>query len=379
MKYRTFSKTGEAISQFGFGTMRMPTHPDGTLDHQESIRMIRAAIDQGVNYVDTAYMYHNGESEIAVGKALQDGYREKVFLADKMPIWFAKNQEDMKAIFEEQFRRLDVDVIDFYLVHNITVPIWKRAKKYGLMEFLEEEKKKGRIRYIGFSFHDEVEFFEEVLKEHPWDFCQIQLNYMDRAFQAGVKGLKKAAEMGIPVIIMEPLKGGKLTDRLPDSVKALWEQAEVKRTPAEWALRWVANFPEVLTILSGVHNMEQLEENMQILSEAEPNTLTEKEQEIISKVSYQYNHLIEYACTGCKYCLPCPVKLDIPAIIDLYNQHHLYEGNEKVQRDYDMWFGQDRRASACIACGQCEEKCPQSLSIIEIMKKASVLFDGSQE
>jgi hypothetical protein len=375
MKYRIFPKTGDPISLLGLGTMRMPSHGDGKLDHQESVRLIQRAIDLGVNYVDTAYMYHDGESEIVVGKALKEGYREKVFLADKMPVWLAKDEKEMKELFEEQFRRLNVEGIDFYLVHNITVPIWKRAKKYGLMNFLEEQQKKGRIRHVGFSFHDDVGFFEEVLKEYPWDFCQIQLNYMDRDFQAGVKGLKMAKEMGIPTMVMEPLKGGKLTDRVPDSVKRLWEGAQVKRTPAEWALRWVADFPEVVTILSGVHTMEQLEENIKILSEAEPNTLTEKEKRVIERVAAEYNQLIEYACTGCKYCLPCPVKLDIPTVIDLLNQHRLYEGNEKVQQDYDLWFGQERRASACVSCGQCEEKCPQSLPIIEIMKKASAIFD----
>lgn len=375
MKYRIFPKTGDPISLLGLGTMRMPSHGDGKLDHQESVRLIQRAIDLGVNYVDTAYMYHDGESEIVVGKALKEGYREKVFLADKMPVWLAKDEKEMKELFEEQFRRLNVEGIDFYLVHNITVPIWKRAKKYGLMNFLEEQQKKGRIRHVGFSFHDDVGFFEEVLKEYPWDFCQIQLNYMDRDFQAGVKGLKMAKEMGIPTMVMEPLKGGKLTDRVPDSVKRLWEGAQVKRTPAEWALRWVADFPEVVTILSGVHTMEQLEENIKILSEAEPNTLTEKEKRVIERVAAEYNQLIEYACTGCKYCLPCPVKLDIPTVIDLLNQHRLYEGNEKVQQDYDLWFGQERRASACVSCGQCEEKCPQSLPIIQIMKKASAIFD----
>lgn len=375
MQYRTFEKTGEKVSLFGLGTMRMPIHSDGKLNHEESVKMIRYAIDNGINYIDTAYMYHDGESEVALGKALKDGYRDKIILADKMPVWLAKDEKEMEELFQEQFNRLGVDLIDFYLVHNITVPVWKRAKKLGLIPFLEKQKQAGRIREIGFSFHDEFSFFKEVLDEYKWDFCQIQLNYMDVEFQAGIKGLKYAAEKGVPVIVMEPLKGGKLTDAIPASVKDLWNEAEIKRPAVEWALRWVGDFPQVLTILSGVHNIEQLEENIKILSKIVPNTLTEKEKEIIEKVSKEYNKLIEYSCTACRYCLPCPVKLDIPTIIDLYNQWNLFEGNEKIKNDYDMWFGKKRIASSCIACGQCEEQCPQSLPIIEIMKNAAKRFD----
>ena len=375
MQYRTFEKTGEDISLLGFGTMRMPTHSSGKLNHEASIEMIRYAIDHGVNYVDTAYMYHDGESEIAVGKALKDGYREKILLADKMPVWLAKDEKEMEELFEKQFSRLEVDSIDFYLVHNITSAIWKRAKRFGIIEFLEKQKEAGRIREIGFSFHDDYSVFCQVLDEYKWDFCQIQLNYMDTEFQAGVKGLKYAAAKGIPVIVMEPLKGGKLTDALPSSIKAFWEEADIKRSPVEWALRWVADFPEVLTILSGVNNMGQIKENIEIISSAKAKSLTEKDKDIIKKVSDEYNKLTEYSCTGCRYCLPCPVKLDIPAIIDLYNQWDLFEGNEKVKKDYDMWFGKTRIASSCIACGQCEDQCPQRLPIIEIMEKAGKRFD----
>lgn len=375
MEYRTFNKTGEKISLFGFGTMRMPVHEDGSLNHEESVRMIRHAIDKGCNYVDTAYMYHKGESEVAVGEALKGTYRYKVFLADKMPVWLAKDEEQMKKIFFEQLDRLKTDHIDFYLVHNITVPIWARAKKFNLMDFLLKQQKEGRIKHIGFSFHDEVDFFCQVLEEFPWDFCQIQFNYMDTHFQAGLKGLMKAASMNIPVIVMEPLKGGKLADKVPAGIMKEFAKSEVKRTPASWALRWVANFPEVLTILNGVHSYNQLEENLATLSDARENALTIEEKHLIDNVATKYRKMEVYPCTDCKYCLPCTVKLDIPTIIDLYNQYHLYEKSEKIQADYDLWFGEKRRASKCTACGQCEEQCPQHLPIIEIMKKASEVFD----
>ncbi|MEL7655291.1 MAG: aldo/keto reductase, partial [Bacillota bacterium] len=340
MKYRTFEKTGEKISLLGFGTMRLPI-VDGQfskIDEKEATQMIRSAIDRGINYVDTAYMYHDGASEVAVGKALKDGYREKVLLADKMPVWMARTEEDVERIFNEQLARLDVDCIDMYLVHNINAAIWQRSLKFNTLAFLEKKKADGKIKQIGFSFHDEYEVFEEVIKAYPWDFCQIQLNYMDADFQAGVKGLKLAGSLNIPVIIMEPLKGGKLTDKLPKSIQTVWDQAPVKRTPAEWALRWVADFPEVLTILSGMSSMEQVDENIRILNEAEPNSLSAEEHKIIDSAASEYNKLIQYSCTGCKYCMPCPFKVDIPSIISYYNDWYLFDGNQKIQDDFFTWI-----------------------------------------
>lgn len=375
MQYRTFQKTGEKISLLGTGTMRLPLNPDKTVDREEAISMIRHSIDEGVNYVDTAYMYHDGESEKIVGEALRDGYREKVLLADKMPVWLAKDEEKMKGIFDEQFQRLGVDVIDMYLVHNITAPIWKRAKKFHLMEFLKEKQAEGKIRHIGFSFHDELSLFKEVIDEWDWDFCQIQLNYMDKDFQAGEEGLRYAASKGVPVVIMEPLKGGKLTDALPRTVDALWKEAEIERTPADWALRWVADHPEVLTILSGMSTPEQLEENLRILSDAEPGCLTEKEHAIIDQVSAEYNKLIQYSCTACKYCMPCPQKIDIPTAINYYNEWFLYEGNPKLKADYPVWLTKGHQAGDCIACKACEDHCPQHLPISEIMKKTADIYE----
>lgn len=375
MQYRTFVKTGQKVSLLGMGTMRLPVTEDGQVDREAAISMIRHSIDEGINYVDTAYMYHDGESEKIVGQALKDGYREKVLLADKMPVWLAKDEEAMRSIFDEQFARLEVDVIDMYLVHNVTVPVWKRAQKFHLMDFLEEKRAEGKIRHIGFSFHDQLSLFKEVIDSYPWDFCQIQLNYMDKEFQAGEEGLHYAAEKGIPVIIMEPLKGGKLTDTLPPSVKALWKQAEIQRTPAEWALRWVANHSEILTILSGMSAPEQLEENLRILSQAKPNSLTEKELSIIDQVSSEYNRLIQYSCTSCKYCMPCPKKIDIPTAIRFYNEWFLYEGNPKIKADYPNWLVKDRQPGDCIACKACEDHCPQHLPISEIMKKTAEIFE----
>lgn len=375
MQYRTFPKTGEKVSLLGFGTMRFPTLENGEINEPEAIKMIRSAIDSGINYVDTAYMYHNGESEVVTGKALKDGYREKVLLADKMPVWMAKDEASMKQIFINQLERLHDQVIDMYLVHNLTRQIWKRALQFNTLEFLEQKRAEGKIKHLGFSFHDDVEFFKEVVDAYPWDFCQIQLNYMDVNFQAGLEGLKYAASKGIPVIIMEPLKGGKLTDLLPESIEKYWAEADVKRTPAEWALRWVADFPEVLTILSGMTTMEQVQENIRILSTAEPNSLTEKEQRIIAKVSEEYNNLIKYSCTACRYCMPCPQRIEIPSVINLYNEWHLYNGNPKIKSDFNMWISPKARPSVCTSCNACQSHCPQGLPVAEIMQKSKEIFE----
>ena len=367
MQYRNFKKTGEELSLLGVGTMRLPLLESGEIDEDQ-------AIDSGVNYVDTAYMYHDGLSEVVTGKALKDGYREKVFLADKMPAWYAKSPEDVAAIFEEQLKRLDVDSIDMYLVHNISAPIWKLVQKHNVLPFLEEQKAKGRIKHIGFSFHDELPLFKEVVDSYDWDFCQIQLNYMDAEFQAGVEGLKYAADKGLSVIIMEPLKGGKITDSIPESIQQMWDSAEIRRTPVEWAFKWVANFPEVTTILSGMSNMAQLKDNIRIFQDLKADSLTEKEEAIIKNVADQYNSLIQYSCTACKYCLPCTVKINIPGVISYYNDWFLFGQNPKIREDYLTWNAPGRRAEDCTDCKVCESKCPQGLPISDIMRQAYKQF-----
>ncbi len=373
MEYRTL-KTGEKVSLLGLGTMRLPLAEDGSVNEKEAIELIRAAVDSGINYVDTAYTYHGGNSEKILGKALKDGYRERVILADKMPIWLAKDEEAMRKIFDRQFERLDTDIIDMYLVHNITVPIWKRVKKLNLLPFLEEKKAEGKIKHIGFSFHDKFQLFEEVIDAFPWEFCQIQLNYMDKDFQAGVKGLKYAASKGLSVIIMEPLKGGRLTNSIPPSVEKLFSEAAVKRSPAQWAFKWLAAMPEVSLMLSGMSDRKQLEANVEIMSMKDLCLLTEEETAMIDKVSDEYNKLVKYSCTGCQYCMPCPQKLEIPKLIGHYNDWFIYNKNPSTAMEYRTWIPDGRHASDCIGCGACEEKCPQSLPIREALKKTAELF-----
>ncbi len=376
MQYRTFAPSGEKISLLGFGTMRFQVEgkDDSLVNETEAIRMMRYAIDNGVNYMDTAFMYHGGNSEGVLGKALKDGYREKVFVADKMPIWLAKKEGGIEALFEEQFRRLGVEHIDFYLVHNLTKSLWEKSKRDNLMPFLEKMKAEGRIGKIGFSFHDELEVFKEIVDEYPWEFCQIQLNFMDSEFQAGVEGLKYAGGKNLPVIIMEPMKGGKLARSIPESVESIWARSPVKRTPVEWALRWVADFPEVLTILSGMTTMEEVEDNIRILGDAIPSSLTPEEKNLIAEASAEYNRLIKASCTACKYCMPCPKEIDIPGIMDIYNQWHVYHYYRTSAREYGF-LSQGNRPTDCIDCKACEANCPQHLPISDIMREMGEIFE----
>jgi predicted aldo/keto reductase-like oxidoreductase len=370
MQYRTFNKTGEKVSLLGFGSMRLPTLEGGAVDEAEAIRMIRHAIDSGVNYVDTAYMYHDGLSEVIVGRALKDGYRERVFLADKMPPHFLKKPGDVEMIFETQMERLDTDVIDFYLVHNVFEGTMANIRDYKIYDFVARMKEEGRVKHLGFSYHGmTTELFKEVIDSFDWDFCQIQLNYMDAQIQAGVAGLKYAGSKGIPVVIMEPLKGGKITQNIPPQIQSIWDGFSVKRPPAEWALRWVADFPEVLTILSGMSTMEQVEENLRILSEAGAGQVTGEERAVISRVADKYNELIRFGCTACGYCLPeCPQKIIIPEIINMLNEVALYDCVASVRDDLTY---QKVQPDACIACGACTDICPQHLPVPDIMKECA--------
>lgn len=376
MEYRTFPPSGEQISLLGFGLMRLPIleGDDGKIDEEEAIRMIRYAIDHGVNYLDTAYMYHNGKSEGVLKKALKDGYREKVYIADKFPIWMVKEAGGVEALFENQFQRLGVDRIDFYLVHALGKTNYDYVQKKEVLPFLEKMKAQGRIGKLGFSFHDDLAVFKDIVDAYPWEFCQLQLNYMDEEFQAGITGFRYATEKGLPIIIMEPLKGGKLAQDVPPSIEALWDKAPVKRSPAEWALRYVADFPEVFTVLSGMSTIEQVKENIRIFSNVKPGTLTKEEHSLIREVATEYQKLIKAGCTKCRYCMPCPQGVEIPTAIDYFNQWHLYHSYRTLKRDYDMDLPAKKSPENCIACGECEPKCPQQLPIAQLMKETAAIY-----
>lgn len=371
MQYRNFTKDNIKISALGFGCMRFPIldKDSSKIDEEKAIEMLRYAIDKGVNYIDTAYNYHQGNSEYLVGKALKDGYREKVYLATKLPSWLIESYEDCESYLNEQLEKLDTEYIDFYLLHTLNRDFWNKLKKIDVFKFLEEAKKSGRVRYVGFSFHDELDVFKEIIDSYDWDFCQIQLNYIDRDYQAGQEGLRYAYDKGISVVIMEPIKGGKLTNP-SDEIKSIWDLSKVKRTPAEWALRWVLNHEEVSLLLSGMTTLEQVKENIETVSTATPNSLTEEEIQLIDRVTEIYKQKIRVGCTGCEYCLPCEVDVNIPYIFQIYNDLHVFGTEENSKRIYKSYMEKEKDASGCIECGKCESLCPQGLEIRDYLKEA---------
>jgi predicted aldo/keto reductase-like oxidoreductase len=378
MLYRKLGKANLNVSVLGFGCMRLPTEngsgtgadhfdPNKAINEEETIKMIRYAIDQGVNYFDTAYSYHSGKSEPILGRAVQ-GYRDKVVIATKLPVWLVKEEKDFNKFLDEQMRRLGTDYLDVYLLHGLNRQVWSKMLQLKLFKFLDQIRSDGRIRHVGFSFHDEVKIFKEIVDSYDWEICQIQYNFFDENYQAGKEGLTYAASKGLGVVVMEPLRGGKLTDRIPPEVKTIWESAEKKRTPAEWALRWVWNHPEVSTALSGVSTMGQIMENIRVANEGEPNSLSEKELSTIAQVKEVYRKMLKIDCTGCGYCMPCETGVDIPLNFSLYNDLFMFKNPEINVFLYKELISPERRASACIECGKCEERCPQHLQIQEALK-----------
>ncbi|MBW1819103.1 MAG: aldo/keto reductase [Deltaproteobacteria bacterium] len=370
MKYRAFGNLDWDVSVLGFGAMRLPIigKDETKIDEPEAIGMIRHAIDNGVNYVDTAYPYHGGNSERVVGLALKDGYREKVKLADKLPPWFVTKTEDFDSIFNEQLERLQTDHIDFYLLHGLNSEFWTKFSDLGAIPWAEAEQEKGRIRHLGFSFHDEFEVFKEIVDGYDkWDFCQIQYNYMDVDFQAGTKGLAYAAEKGLPVVVMEPIRGGQLAKEPPPSVAKLLEAAAVKRAPADWALQWIWQHPEVTLVLSGMTALSHVEDNLASADHA--GSLTADDMQLIDRVREAYRELNPIPCTNCKYCMPCTSGVDIPHVLELYNDAMVYEAAKKERFLYRM-LPKEAQADNCVQCGECEEVCPQHIAVPEWLEKA---------
>ena len=381
MNYRFFGRTGWEVSALGFGAMRLPTiGPDASvIDEAEAIRMIRYGIDHGINYVDTAYVYHGGKSEVVVGKALKDGYRERTKVATKMPTWLIKAQLDMDKYFMEQLERLQTDYVDFYLLHGLGGYQWNKLKALGVCGWLEEKVNEGVIGHVGFSFHDSLEVFEEIIDDYDgWDFCQIQLNYVDADFQAGIKGLRYAASKGLGVVVMEPIAGGRLAINPPEEIQAIWDSSSVKRTPAEWALKWVWNHPEVSVVLSGMSTLKQVKENVKSADKSKPGELTRKELALYDLVKQKYQEIGYLSCTGCRYCLPCPEGVDIPEILTLYNEYYTKDRNEEIAKKYAKLIAPENQAKKCVNCGKCEELCPQKIPIRAILSEASFLFDKDE-
>lgn len=375
MQYRTIPKIDFKPSALGFGAMRLPVidNNQGKVNIPEATRIIRYAIDRGVNYLDTAYFYHDGFAEQAVGAALKDGYREKIKLATKFPSREVKSRADFDAAFERQLKRLDTPKVNFYLLHGMHRPEWDRLKDMGIIPWLEGKIAEGKMDYVGFSFHDEYDYFKKIVDAYDnWTFCQLHFNYMDRDYQGGRRAIEYGAGKRLGVFIMEPLRGGQLAQKPPEAVAKIWAEAKVKRSPVEWALRWIWNYPEISMVLSGMSTMEQVKENVAAAEKAGNSKLTKAESELIDKVRDAYQGLRPIPCTSCRYCMPCEQNVEIPGIFGIYNELKMYGDTKIVSFRYGngMWaIKQDRNATNCIACGKCEERCPQHINISDWLKK----------
>ncbi|MDD3985086.1 MAG: aldo/keto reductase [Methanobacterium sp.] len=377
MLYRTLGKTGEKVSILGFGCMRLPIL-DGTpenINTKLATQMIHYAIDEGVNYIDTAFPYHGGMSEILVGNALQNGYRDNVYLSTKLPCWLVRKKEDLNFYLDKQLEKLQTDRIDFYLLHGVHRNFWNTLTDMDVFEFLDSAIADVKIGYAGFSFHDEYDFFREVVDSYNWSFSQIQNNYMDQQFQAGKAGLEYLASKNLGTIIMEPLRGGCLTTNIPVEVKEIWDNAEVNRSPAEWAFRFLWNQPEVDVVLSGMTTIEQVRENIKIADQGHIHSLTDDELDLYNEVKEIYTEKIHVRCTACNYCVPCKRGVDIPLNLNLLNDIYIYNNMKKPIGNYTFLKAKKMSASFCNECGECEDKCPQNIPIIKYLKETVQKFE----
>ena len=383
MQYRTFGKTGLKVSELGFGCMRFPVLDNNktTIDEEQAIEMVHHAIDRGVNYFDTAYPYHAenfskpGASEPFLAKALGNGYRKKIYLATKLPCWLVESREDMDRFLAEQLERLNTEYIDFYLLHALNRKSWDKMLQYGVIDFLEKALKDGRIRYAGFSFHDEIDLFKEIVDGYDWSLCQIMYNYFDEHFQAGREGLEYAHRKGLGVVAMEPLRGGALVNGLPAGAKEVLNEAVPGRSEVNWAIGWLWNQPEVAVVLSGMSAMDQLKENLNLADNKSLNPWRHEDLKAVEEATRVIRELQKVPCTSCGYCLPCPEGVNIPRNLSLYNEHHMLNDPAAKARYHEL-LTEVERASNCVQCGICLEKCPQQISIPSQMEHVSALFDA---
>ena len=375
MQYRILGKTQVRVSVLGFGAMRLPLRgQEGEVDEAAAIAQIRWAIDRGVNYVDTAYVYHAGNGEGIVGRALADGYRDRVHVATKLPIWSVATLADCDRILDEQLQRLQTDRIDFYLLHCLQRPSWRSMRELGVLDWAARQQAAGRIQHFGFSFHDSYDALVEIVDAYDWSFCQIQYNFVNEDVQAGRQGLQYAASKGLGVIVMEPLFGGTLANP-PPTVQQIWDAAGPQMQPVDLALRWVWNQPEVAMALSGMNTLEQVQQNVASAVRAGVDTLTPAEHALLDRVRDEYQRLAPIPCTKCGYCLPCPSGVNIPFDFELYNQAAVYQGSSRLLcRNLYVSLPESERAAACEQCGTCEDRCPQQLAIRELLARVDRHF-----
>lgn len=380
MKYRKIGKTSFEPSILAFGCMRLPVIDGdyGKIDEKEAVKMIRYALDNGINYIDTAYPYHEGNSEYVVGKALKNGYREKAILVTKNPVWKVEKYEDFEKLLNEQLERLDQKSIDIYLLHALNKDSWKKIKDLGCLKFLDEMKKKGKIKEAAFSIHADYDTFTEIIDAYDWPLAMIQMNYKDIDEQTTVKAIEYAESKGVSIAIMEPLKGGQLAN-LPESITKMWDGDGLDLTPVERALRWAANFKNVKTILSGMSTLDQMIENIAFADKMEADVISEEEAQKYHEVKTAIEERIKVPCTDCKYCMPCPEGVNIPGNFMHYNRAFMYEDKYWASFVYQKKYDDKKRASACIECGKCEPQCPQKIKIIEELKKVDAYLGAEMD
>ncbi len=380
MQYRKLTKDGPDISLLGYGCMRFQSK-SGSIDKELAFEQMKLAFDNGVNYYDTAYLYHGGKSEALLGEFIKKyDIRDKIYIADKLPAYIVSKPEQIEKYFNTQLNRLNVKCIDFYLMHMLTcIEDWNKLKSFGILDFFNEKKKSGQIKYIGFSFHGRQEEFIKILEDYEWEFCQIQYNYLDENTQAGKKGLKRAYELGIGVAIMEPLRGGALASKAPDKVNNIFSNYVEKRSSAYWALRFVMNHHEVGTVLSGMNLNEHILENVEVASLTVPNSMSEAELKIIDDVKTVYKELMKVGCTGCNYCMPCPFGVDIPTIFNDYNNKFFFGKSTFSTLQYlgrhTGILGSKSGANLCTSCGKCMKHCPQNINIPPKLQEAHKEMD----
>ncbi|MBQ8653300.1 MAG: aldo/keto reductase [Clostridia bacterium] len=376
MQYRP-DRQGNPISLLGFGCMRLPMTM-GRIHMQEAEKQIMAAIERGVNYFDTAYIYPGSES--ALGEILEkNGVRDRVRIATKLPHYLIRTREGLDKLFSEELRRLRTDHVDYYLMHMLTdVQTWERLQELGITEWLEEKKRAGQIRQVGFSYHGSSDMFCRLVDAFDWDMCLIQYNYMDEHSQAGQKGLRYAHGKGLPVFIMEPLRGGKLVSHLPEEARRIFSSHPVQHTPAQWAFRWLWNQSEVTCVLSGMNSMDMVLDNIETASSVSAGELTEADQSMLQRVIAAINARMKVGCTGCGYCMPCPKHVDIPGTFAAYNRRYA-EGKFWGTVDYVICTALRKNSSAascCVGCGKCEQHCPQHISIRKELENARRELEG---
>ncbi len=380
MLYREVPKNGDKLSILGYGCMRLPVRMN-SINEKLAEKQILHALDQGVNYFDTAVPYHNGKSESFLGKIFtKNSCRDRLKIATKLPHWSTHTKEEMDEVLEEQLKKLQTDRIDYYLIHALAGELWEAAKEHGVIEFLDDALKSGKIINAGFSFHGLAEEFGGIVDDYDWTFCQIQYNFLDTENQAGTAGLKYAASKNMAVMIMEPLRGGNLAKTPPPSVQKIWEKADRKRTPVEWALRWLWNQPEVTVVLSGMNDDDHIAENLRIAQEALPDSLSEKEVSLVDEAAAEFRRVMKVGCTGCQYCMPCPAGVNIPSCFDWYNSKHAFK-DKKAKMMYVFQNGavvteKPSLASVCVQCEKCMKKCPQHLPIPDLLEDVQKDMEG---